>query len=233
MQKLPFQLIFGALACFVFGCHESKKSAVKQPEAMTQPAAPTTNPVAATTAPAQANPTVNPSQKTLSQEKTPANPAAQTTKTAPTKPNPVIPPPTGVNKPTASLGVPTVQKKPLSASKTAFFTEQNWLVTLASGSEPKLFEKAYENRWLIFKNDQTFQIFNDAAPTNKGRWAYDEANDILFLSTDYPYFNNSWKCQVFKKNMLLLGNTDINATGIQIRLFMTNKNPGEVKSDGN
>lgn len=226
MQKKQILLIFSLAVGLAFGCNKSRKTTSEQPVSTAKPAPEaqkTTTPEQPAAAPiAQSAPPLN----------SPTAPATAA-QAAPAKRVPVIPPPTGVNKPTASLGVPTVQKKALSASKMAFLTEQNWLVTLASGSTPGVFENHYKNRWLVFKNDQTFQVFNGAQPTNKGRWAYDEAKDIIFLNTDYAHFNNSWKCQVFKKNMLLLGNTDLNATGIQIRLFMTDKKPGEVDSEGN
>ncbi len=227
MQKKSFSLIFGLVASLAFGCKEAKKTASNTPAQQPQNSG-------AAAAQQQNQPTNNPSP---TQNTPPANGQSlngttnQTPATAPAKPNPVMPKPTGVGEPTTSLKVPTAQKKPLSASKMAFLTEQNWLVTLAS--DPKLFEKAYVNRWLIFQKDQTFQIFNDAKATHSGRWAFDEANETLFMNTDNPYFNNSWKCQVFKKNMLLLGNTELNATGIQVRLYMTDKKPGELKSDGN
>jgi hypothetical protein len=148
-------------------------------------------------------------------------------------PDPVLPPPAS-GKPSAKLNIPTVQKKPLSASKMAFLTEQNFLVTLAAGSaEELIFEKHYKNRWLVLQKDQTFQIFNDAVVENTGKWAYDEDKELIFMSTANAYFNNSWKCQSFKKNLLMLGNTDLNSTGIQIRCYMTTDKPGSVKSDGN
>jgi hypothetical protein len=148
-------------------------------------------------------------------------------------PDPIVPPKSSA-MPSAKIKVPTAQKKPLSASKMAFFTEQNFLITLAAGSSEELvFDKHYKNRWLVFKNDQTFQVFNDAAIESTGKWAYEEDKDLMYLSTSNAYFNNSWKCQSFKKNLLMLGNTDINSTGIQIRCYMTTDKPGSVKSDGN
>jgi hypothetical protein len=136
------------------------------------------------------------------------------------------------NEPSAKIAVPTAQKKALSASKMAFMTEQNFLVTLAAGSKPSDFTNFYENRWLIFNKDMTFSILKNDQAESTGKWAYDEAGDELFLRTDNKFFNNSWKCQNFKKNLLLLGNTELNHTGIQIRLYMTTEKPGTINSDG-
>ncbi len=247
MQKKLIAMTLGIAVALTAGCNREKKATSNQPDqptATTVPVAPVVPgkgtlgqaaaPVQSATNPAAA--AAQTAQKTGEMAApNPANPAPATgTKPAAPTSKTVAPPELGVSKPTASLGVPTTQKKPLSASKMAFFTTQNFLVTMASNtnSEPKLFEKAYENRWLVFQKDQTFQVFKDAVPTNTGRWAYDEDADILFLRTDNAYFNNSWKCQSFKKNLLLLGNTELNNTGIQIRLFMTEKKPGDVKSDG-
>lgn len=127
--------------------------------------------------------------------------------------------------PDPGKGVPTVQTKKLSASKMAFLTEQNFMFTSATGAKMAEYVK---NKWLVFKPDQTLEIYQDKLKIDGGRWAYDEANDIVFLSCKDKTFNNSWKTQSFGKNLLLLGNTDLNATGQQFRMYMTTYAPGEI-----
>lgn len=130
--------------------------------------------------------------------------------------------------PDLSKGVPTVQTKKLSASKMAFLTEQNFMFTSASGA--KMAEHV-KDKWLVFKPDQTLEIYHNKQKIDGGRWAYDEEKDVVFLSCKDRAFNNSWRTQQFGKNLLLLGNTDLNVTGQQFKLYMNKFKPGEIPEE--
>ncbi len=122
--------------------------------------------------------------------------------------------------------VPVSSLAPPSASRVEFFTKQNFYFAMAArSSEPGIFEKQYKDKWLVFKADQNFEIYQKSNLVGTGRWTFRESDSNLFLSCDDPYINNSWKFQNMPAAALLLGNTDLNKTGIQARLFMSDEKP--------
>lgn len=116
---------------------------------------------------------------------------------------------------------------PPSTSRRAFMTTGWWNpITGISPTDTTIYQQ-YKPKWLKFKDDQTFDILMHGKVIDTGNWAFDETKFILYLSCNDPYFNNSWNIKERGFRLILIGNTDINITGIQIRL----DNHGELPSN--
>jgi hypothetical protein len=76
----------------------------------------------------------------------------------------------------------------------------------------------YVNKTLQFREDQTFDIIIKGKVAETGHWAMEEEKKILYLSCNDTYFNNTWRVQENGFRLVFIGNTDLNVTGIQIRL---------------
>ena len=62
----------------------------------------------------------------------------------------------------------------------------------SSASGAKMAEYV-KDKWLVFKPDQTLEIYLNKQKIDGGRWAYDEEKDVIFLSCKDKAFNNSWR----------------------------------------
>lgn len=115
--------------------------------------------------------------------------------------------------------VPVEKIAPPSTSRKAYMTEGDWhFVGAFQPSDSTVFQQ-YQNKWLRFKGDQTFDIMNEQKKVrDSGRWAYDEENYVLYLSCRDPYINNTWAVKERGWVMVWRGNTDLNITGIQARI---------------
>jgi hypothetical protein len=83
----------------------------------------------------------------------------------------------------------------------------------------------YNGKTLQFRENQTFDIIQNGKVLESGHWAYEEDKKLMYISCNNTYFNNSWKVQENGFRMVWLGNTDLNVTGIQMRMDGSKTNP--------
>lgn len=112
-----------------------------------------------------------------------------------------------------------------STSRRAFMSSGYWNPVTAISPTDTTIYRQYRPKWLKFHDDQTFDIIMQNKVAESGNWAFDEEKFVLYLSCKDPYFNNTWNIKERGFRMILVGNTDINITGIQIRLDMKNELP--------
>jgi hypothetical protein len=127
-------------------------------------------------------------------------------------------PPVMVNVPIGSIAPPTTSRR-------AYLSTGWWHCTMAFSGSDSLIHKNYQQKWLQFRQDQTFDILIKGKVVDTGKWAFDEEKNQFFLSCKDPYINNSWQVQDKGFVMVLKGNTDINFTGIQVRIACNKTQP--------
>lgn len=130
-----------------------------------------------------------------------------------------------VKKAPARVNVPWEQITPPTTSRRAFLSTNWWEVRMAYQPSDTSVHLQYQGKFLKFREDQTFDILQGNKLLESGHWAYDDENKIMFIACNNTYFNNSWKVQENGFRMVWLGNTDLNVTGIQMRLDGINKLP--------
>lgn len=122
------------------------------------------------------------------------------------------------SEPPPHVDVPWDKVQPPSTSRRAFMTTGWWNPMMALSPTDSTVHHYFQPKWLKFKDDQTFDILISNKVVDTGHWAFDETRFILYLSCKDPYFNNTWNIKERGFRMILLGNTDLNITGIQVRL---------------
>ncbi len=122
------------------------------------------------------------------------------------------------NDTTALMRVPVDALPPASASHRAYLSSAYWHLSMAVSPGGKEVQPYYENKWLVFREDQTFDILIDGKVVDTGRWNWDVDKNFLYLSCKDPHLNNSWAVKDLSFLMIWIGNTDLNNTGIQIRV---------------
>jgi hypothetical protein len=107
-----------------------------------------------------------------------------------------------------------------STSRRAYMASGWWFAKMAYQPSDTTVHIHYMDKWLKFKEDQTFEIFMNGKVVDKGNWGYEEKNGtpILYISCNDVYFNNTWAIQERGFRMVWKGNTELNFTGIQIRM---------------
>ncbi len=131
-----------------------------------------------------------------------------------------------VSQAPARVVVPWDKITPPSTSRRAYMATGWWNVRMAYQPSDTTVHKHYADKSLKFREDQTFDILQDGKVQESGHWAYDDPNKVLYIACNNTYFNNTWKLQENGFRMVWLGNTDINVTGIQIRLDGSKSPPG-------
>lgn len=130
-----------------------------------------------------------------------------------------------VDRPPARVEVPIDKPGPASASRKAYLSTGWWHLNMAfQGTNSKVHEKL-TNKWLRFREDQTFDILIKGQKVDSGRWAWDEDHHQIYLSCNDPYINNTWEVNDKGFVMIWLGNTDLNVSGIQIRVVCSKGEP--------
>jgi len=129
------------------------------------------------------------------------------------------------SEPPPHVDVPWDKMPRPSTSRRAFMSSGYWNPVTAIQPTDTTIYKQFRPKWLKFKDDQTFDIIIKNKVMETGHWAFDEENFVLYLSCTDPYFNNSWNIKERGFRMILIGNTAINLTGIQVRLDMQNQLP--------
>lgn len=118
------------------------------------------------------------------------------------------------------VDVPWDQITKPSTSRRAFMATGWWYPKMAYQPSDTTVHLNYLGKWLKFKDDlsQTFDLYIDGKVIETGHWGYDDTKKIMYISCKDPYFNNSWRVQERGFRMVWIGNTDINVTGIQVRM---------------
>jgi hypothetical protein len=114
--------------------------------------------------------------------------------------------------------VPVDVLPPASASKKAYLSTGWWHLNMAYQPSDTTIHHNYQQKWLQFREDQTFDILIKGKVVDTGRWNFDEAHREILLSCKDPYINNSWGVQDKGFVMIWKGNTSLNVTGIQVRV---------------
>ena len=112
-----------------------------------------------------------------------------------------------------------------TASHKAYMTTGWWHFNMAMQASDSLVHKQYTHKWLKFREDKTFDILVNNEVVDTGKWTWKDPDNIIYLACKDPYINNSWK--VIDKGfvMIWIGNTDLNTTGIQIRVANSRSAP--------
>lgn len=123
-----------------------------------------------------------------------------------------------VKAPPRRVEVPWDKLPKPSTSRRAFMSTGWWHPIMAFQPSDTTVHLNYIPKWLRFRDDLTFDILIKGQVAETGNWNFDEEKMILYLSCKDPYFNNTWAIQERGFRMVLVGNTDLNVTGIQLRL---------------
>ncbi len=104
-----------------------------------------------------------------------------------------------------------------SASITAYLNTGVWHCFGATQPGNTDFQASFRPTDLLFNLDGTVQIQQNGATISSGHWAYDDAQNLIYISSPLPELNSSWKVLSQGFRMVWLGNTDLNKSGVQIR----------------
>jgi hypothetical protein len=107
---------------------------------------------------------------------------------------------------------------PASAGKRAFLASGPWTFMAAVQPSDSLVFNQFEGQKLVFKEDMTFEVYQNEKLDGDGKWNYDSANSIIYLSSKFPYLNTTWKVMEKYFTMIWIGQTDTNSSGIQLKI---------------
>ncbi len=105
-----------------------------------------------------------------------------------------------------------------STSRRAFMATGYWSAIMAYQPSDTTVHHNFLGKYLRFREDQTFDIIVKNKVVDTGHWNFDEEKMIVYLSCQDPYFNNTWAVQERGFRMVWKGNTELNVTGIQVRM---------------
>ncbi len=108
-------------------------------------------------------------------------------------------------------------KKP-TTSRRAFMSTGWWTPKMAYQPSDTTVHVYFIGKWLRFAEDQTFKIYVEGKEVGNGHWAWDDIKKETYLSCTDPWFNNTWATQERGFRMVWKGNTELNFTGIQVRM---------------
>ncbi|MBL7775273.1 MAG: hypothetical protein JNK89_04680, partial [Saprospiraceae bacterium] len=123
-----------------------------------------------------------------------------------------------VTAPPRMVDVPVDALPPATASHRAYLSSGYWHLNMAYQPSDTTVHVHYQNKWLKFREDQTFDILINGKPVDTGRWNWDVDKNEIYLSCRDPYLNNTWEVNDRGFLMIWKGNTSLNVTGIQIRV---------------
>jgi hypothetical protein len=122
---------------------------------------------------------------------------------------------------------------PPTTSRRAYLSSGYWRFEMAYVGSDTLVHLNYQPKVLQFEAEQKFNVLTKNAADNtwkvvdKGTWHWDEVKSEIYLACADPYINNTWKVQEKGFVMVWLGNTDVNVTGIQVRVAASRTLPGQ------
>lgn len=134
-------------------------------------------------------------------------------------------PPVQIHRAPARVNVPIASVSPPSTSRKAYLATGWWHCSDAMCGTDSLVHVNYKGKWMKFRENQTFDLIIKGKIVDTGNWAFDEAKNQIYISCKDTYLNNSWQLQDKGFVMIWKGNTDINVTGIQIRVVCSKKEP--------
>ncbi|MBL7803731.1 MAG: hypothetical protein JNL02_08360 [Saprospiraceae bacterium] len=105
-----------------------------------------------------------------------------------------------------------------NSSRRAFMATGWWYPMMAFQPSDTTVHHNFLGKWLKFREDQTFDILVKGQVVETGHWNFDDDKMIVYIACQDPYFNNSWAVQERGFRMVWKGNTEINVTGIQVRM---------------
>ncbi|MFN7325103.1 MAG: hypothetical protein ACK5SQ_00830 [Chitinophagales bacterium] len=121
--------------------------------------------------------------------------------------------------------VPIGALPPPSTSRRAYLATGWWHCNMAISGIDSLIHLNYTDKWLKFREDQSFDILIKGKVVDTGRWTWLEDKNELYLSCKDPYINNSWSLIDKGFVMIWRGNTALNLTGIQVRVACSKTQP--------
>jgi hypothetical protein len=121
--------------------------------------------------------------------------------------------------------VPIGALPPPSTSRRAYLATGWWHCNMAISGIDSLIHLNYIDKWLKFREDQSFDIMIKGKVVDTGRWTWLEDKNELYLSCKDPYLNNSWSLIDKGFVMIWRGNTALNLTGIQVRVACSKTQP--------
>ncbi|MBK8194964.1 MAG: hypothetical protein IPK76_17785 [Lewinellaceae bacterium] len=139
--------------------------------------------------------------------------------------NPDTAPTMQISKPPAMVNVPIDALPPATASHKAYLSSGWWHMNMAYQPSDTTVHRHYQSKWLRFRQDQSFDILIKNKVVDTGRWNWDETKNEIYLSCKDPYINNTWHVTEKGYVMIWKGNTDLNVTGIQVRVVGSGTEP--------
>jgi hypothetical protein len=104
-----------------------------------------------------------------------------------------------------------------SASKTAYLNTGIWHCLAATKPGADDYQKNFRVTDLQFNTDGTVQISQNNQILASGRWAFEDSQNIIYVSSTLAELNSSWKVLDKGFRMVWLGNTNLNNSGVQMR----------------
>jgi len=141
--------------------------------------------------------------------------------------NPDTAPTLQIGRAPKRVEVPIDALPPATASHKAYLSTGWWNMSMAYQPSDTLVHRHYQGKWLRFREDQTFDILVKNKVVDTGRWNWDENKSEIYLSCKDPYINNTWHVTDRGFLMIWKGNTDLNVTGIQVRVVGSGTPPPE------
>jgi hypothetical protein len=124
-----------------------------------------------------------------------------------------------IKKPEGKQNVVDVNSiPPASASKRAFLASGSWTFLAAVQPSDSLVFKQFEGQKLVFKEDMTFEVYQNEKLDGEGLWNFDSEKSVIYLSSKFPYLNTTWKVMERYFTMIWIGQTDTNSSGIQLKI---------------
>lgn len=125
------------------------------------------------------------------------------------------------------------QEKPLSAYAIQFYTNLMWHFDAAVVIKNPEKSKDYIGKWINFLPDNTIETGYYDGPVTKGKWALDEANDILTIleEGESPSFSQ-WKIKTSSSSdaiMIWVGTNRFGQNNTQIKMQRYNGKPQKGK----
>ncbi len=114
--------------------------------------------------------------------------------------------------------IPVNEVAPPSSSRRTYMATGWWFPKMAFQASDTTVHKQYMGKFLKFREDQSFDLIQNAQVQESGHWNFDEQKKVLYLSCKNPYFNNTWNVMEKGFTLILIGQTKLNVSGIQIRL---------------
>ena len=130
-------------------------------------------------------------------------------------------------EPPRMVNVPIDALPPATASHRAYLSTGYWHLNMAYQPSDTTVHLNYQQKWLHFREDQTFDVLIKGKVVDTGRWNWDVAKNEIYLSCKDPYINNTWAVTDKGFVMIWKGNTELNVTGIQIRVVGSKTLPAE------